>query len=75
VVPVATVRGREAVASLVNYGQQTHYDVQLRVFGDYANATWHRPGHAAEPLEAKKRGTTTEVFLPELGRMSVIVFG
>jgi hypothetical protein len=75
VVPAATVRGREAVVSLVNYGQQTHYDVQLRVFGDFTAAMWHRPGHAAEPLEAKKRGTTTEVFLPELGRMSVIVFG
>lgn len=74
VVPVASVRGREAIATLVNYGLSAHDDVQLRVCGDFGKAVLHQPGKSAVPLEAKKRGTQTEVFLPEIGRMAVIVF-
>jgi len=74
VVPVASIRGREAIATLLNYGLSTHDDVQLRIYGDFTKAMLHQPGKSAAPLEAKKRGMQTEVFLPEIGRIAVIVF-
>ena len=75
VVYTATRRGAQGIATLMNYGRQRIYDVQLRIRGNFKTATLHAPGSPAKPIEAKRRETMTEVFLPELGRMGVVVFG
>lgn len=75
VVYTASRRGTQSIATLMNYGRQRIYDVQLRVRGNFKTATLHAPGAPEKPLEAKRREAMTEVFLPELGRMGVVVFG
>ena len=74
VVYTASRRGTEALATMMNYGRSKMYDVQLRIRGRYKAAVLHTPEGAAKTLEARGREAMTEVFLPELGRMGVVVF-
>ena len=59
---------------VVNYGSPIDSDVEARVQGVFAKATLLRPDGAPMPLKTAKRGTTTEVFLPELRRVGAVVF-
>ncbi|MEP7364424.1 MAG: hypothetical protein ABI972_14310 [Acidobacteriota bacterium] len=74
VVYTASRRGPESIATLMNYGRSKMYDVQLRIRGHYKTAVLHTPEEGPKTLEARGRESMTEVFLPELGRMGVVVF-
>jgi hypothetical protein len=63
----------KALMIAINYGSPAH-DVQVRIQGVYGSATWVRPDGASTTLKASKRGTMTEVFLPDLNRMCVVQF-
>jgi hypothetical protein len=64
----------ERLAHLVNYGKPVTSEVQARVQGQYTRAVLHRPDGSPVTLKTAKRGTTTEVFVPELKRLGVLVF-
>jgi hypothetical protein len=68
------VRGK-ALAVVVNYGQALDSDFPVRVQGHHPSATLLRPDASPTPLKAARRGSTTEVFIPELKRLGVVVFG
>ena len=74
VVYAASRRGSDSIATLMNYGRSKMYDVQLRIRGRYKSAILHTPEAGTKTLEARGREAMTEVFLPELGRMGVVVF-
>ena len=59
---------------LVNYGSRIGDEIQVRVAGHFKSAELLRPGQPPRKLDAAKRGTTTEVFPPELGRVAVVRF-
>ena len=63
-----------AVVCAINYGSPIDMDFPARIQGHYTKATLLRPEAAPVPLKAAKRGTTTEVYIPELGRLGVVVF-
>jgi len=58
----------------LNYGAPIESEVQARVQGVFAKATLLRPDGPPIPLKTAKRGSTTEVFLPELRRVGTVVF-
>jgi hypothetical protein len=58
----------------VNYASPVRYPVLARIQGSYAKAQALSPDASPEPLEVGKRGTATEVKLPQLGRLTVVVF-
>ncbi|MEN6536611.1 MAG: hypothetical protein ABFD89_23345, partial [Bryobacteraceae bacterium] len=62
------------VVTTVNYGSPVDYDIPARVRGEFTKATLLRPDAAPLPLKPVKRGTTTEVIIPQLKRLGVIVF-
>jgi hypothetical protein len=70
----ASPRPRERLVHLVNYGSPIDSDVQTRVQGHYAKAMLLRPDAEPLTLQAAKRGTMTEVQVPELKRLGVVVF-
>jgi hypothetical protein len=77
VIPLAT-EGRkagEALLHLVNYGSRINREFQVRIQGHYAAAALHRPDGAAIQLKTARRGSTTEVFVPELACVATVVFG
>jgi hypothetical protein len=74
VVYTASRRGSESIATLMNYGRSKIYDLQMRIRGRYTTAVLHTPEAEPKTLEARGRETMTEAFLPELGRMGVVVF-
>lgn len=67
-------RQGERVLHVINYGSPIDADVQVRVQGHFTKATLLRPDAPPAPLQAAKRGATTEVFLPEIKRLAVVVF-
>jgi hypothetical protein len=67
------VRGRAAL-HVVNYASPVRYPVLARMQGSYAKAQALSPDASPEPLGVAKRGTATEVKLPQLGRLTVVVF-
>ncbi|BDC48856.1 hypothetical protein F183_A11720 [Bryobacterales bacterium F-183] len=72
VIAVATSGG---AAHLINYGtSSTKGEVQARIQGMYRKAVLHRPGLPSKELEAAVRGTTTEVFIPEITRIATVQF-
>ena len=70
----ASPRPRERLMHLMNYGSPINMEVQARVQGHFEKATLLRPDADPLPLQAAKRGTTTEVQVPELRRLGVVVF-
>ncbi|MBM3734942.1 MAG: hypothetical protein FJW39_04080 [Acidobacteria bacterium] len=64
----------EQLLLLINYGSAVNEEVQARVAGHFGSAELIAPGAAARPLKTARRGTTTEVFLPALGRCAVVRF-
>lgn len=72
VIAVATSGG---AAHLINYGTSaTRGEVQARIQGVYRKAVLYRPGLPSKDLEASVRGTTTEVFIPEITRVATVQF-
>jgi hypothetical protein len=67
-------RSGERLLHLVNYGSPIDMDVQARVQGHFTNATLLRPDASPMPLQAARRGSTTEVQVPALRRLGVVVF-
>jgi hypothetical protein len=67
-------RPRGAVLSVVNYGRGRRWETLVRVQGVYSRATLLRPDSESKELKVAKRGTTTEIQLPEMGRLGVVVF-
>lgn len=59
---------------LLNYAGVSRADMQVRMQGVFKSATLLRPGGEPLPLDASRRGATTEVFLPELGPVGTIQF-
>jgi hypothetical protein len=76
VIALATESPRpgERLLHLINYGSPIDTDVQARVQGHYSKATLLRPNGDPKPLQTAKRGTMTEVQVPELSRLGVVVF-
>jgi hypothetical protein len=70
----ASPRAGERLMHLVNYGAPIDMEIQTRVQGHYASATLLRPDADPVKLPVAKRGTTTEVQVPELKRLGVVVF-
>ncbi|HYI92765.1 MAG TPA: hypothetical protein VEX68_04420 [Bryobacteraceae bacterium] len=70
---IALVTG-ERMAHLVNYGSPIDMDIQARVQGHFSKATLLRPDGEPVALKVAKRGSTTEVEVPELRRLGVLVF-
>jgi hypothetical protein len=64
----------ERLLHLVNYGSPIDTDLQARVQGNFTKATLLRPDGAPVALPTAKRGITTEVLVPELKRLGVVVF-
>jgi hypothetical protein len=58
---------------LVNYGEPRDEDFPVQMQGLYRQATLLRPGKATLELKPVKRGTMTEVQVPELARLAMIV--
>ena len=70
----APVRGK-VLLLVANYGQPLDSEFPGRVQGNYTSATLLRPDAKPIPLKPARRGSTTEVFIPELLRFGVVVFG
>jgi hypothetical protein len=71
----------KGVAHFLNYGggpngvsRRDRREIQARIQGQYKTATLIRPDGPPINLEAKTRGTTTEVFVPELTRVGTVLF-
>lgn len=71
----ASPRAGERLMHLINYGSPIDTEVQARVQGNYAHATLLRPEAPPVKLPVARRGTTTEVQVPELKRLGVVIFG
>ena len=71
----ASPRPGEQLMHLLNYGSPIDSDVQARVQGHFSKATLLRPDGEPIALKPAKRGTMTEVEVPELRRLGVVVFG
>jgi hypothetical protein len=64
----------EILLHVVNYGSPARDEIQVRVLGHFRFAARNAPGESAIKLSTARRGTLTEVFLPELNRVAVIRF-
>ena len=64
----------KALLHVVNYSRPADLPVLARIYGNYSGATLLRPEH--EPLEVKvaRRGVQSEVAIPEMARVAVVVF-
>ncbi len=66
--------GGRALLVLINYGYQFYGGGALSsIQGNYTHATLLRPEAEPLPLPTFKRGTATEVRIPDLGRVGVLV--
>ena len=76
-IATATYAPRErgsAVLNVINYGSSSRWEVMARVQGVYSKAALLRPDVEPQPLRTARRGTTTEIQLPEFARLAVVVF-
>ncbi len=71
----ASPRKGERLLPLINYGAPIDTELQARVQGHFSKAQLLRPDAPPLTLPVAKRGSTTEVFVPELKRAGVVVFG
>ncbi len=70
--PPGANRGR-ALLHLINYGSRLEGEVLVAVQGSYSRAMLLRPGGPAQSLPTARRETATEVTLPGLERLAVVV--
>jgi hypothetical protein len=75
---IATARSASLRAGtqvvLVNYGGAFDRDTQVRVQGVYTKARVLRPDKPEMELKAAKRGMSTEVMIPEMDKVGVVLF-
>jgi hypothetical protein len=64
----------ERLVHLVNYGRAVDAEIQARVQGHFDSAQLIRPNGEPVSLKPARRGSTTEVFVPELNRLGVLIF-
>lgn len=63
------------IVHLLNYASRARTgDAQVRILGAYKTALLLRPGAAPVTIEASRRGSTTEVFVPDLAPVNTVVF-
>ena len=62
------------VLRLVNYGSPARADIMAHVQGVFTSATLLRPGDQPIALRTYRRGKNTEVMVPTLKRIAVVVF-
>ncbi len=76
VIPVAVKGERpgQALLHLLNYGAPVADEMQARIQGKFATAELLLPGKPPRKLATAARGATTEVFVPELGRVGTVRF-
>jgi len=67
------IKGR-AVLRTINYGDPMHWDLMAYVQGNYQSAVLLRPEAPPLRLKASRRGASTEVILPDLRRVGLVVF-
>ena len=72
--PQGANHGR-ALLHLINYGSALSSEMLAGIQGCYSRASLLRPEGAPLLLPTARRGTTTEVTIPELRRVAVVVFG
>ncbi|MEJ7609451.1 MAG: hypothetical protein WKF37_25045 [Bryobacteraceae bacterium] len=70
----ASPQSGEKLMHLINYGSPIDIDIQARVQGQFSKARLIRPDADPLMLETAKRGTMTEVQVPELRRLGVVKF-
>jgi hypothetical protein len=58
---------------LINYGSRLEGEVLVAVQGSYSRATLLRPEGLTQSLPAARRETATEVTLPDLERLAIVV--
>ncbi len=59
---------------VINYGSPVDRPVLAQIQGRFATATAFTPDREPFPLPVAKRGSASEVVLPELRRVAVITF-
>jgi hypothetical protein len=69
-----SARPREIVLSVVNYGRPLEDQTLVRVHGVFPRATMLAPDARPRELKAVKRGATTEIYLPPMRCLAVVVF-
>jgi hypothetical protein len=67
-------RPGEVVLSVVNYGRPLEDETLVRVQGVFSRATLLRLDGAAQELKATRRGAMTEICLPAMRCLAVVVF-
>jgi len=72
---VVALASGKGVLTCVNYGSPVDSAVQARISGKYSKATLLRPEAQSVELKPALRGGTTEVQIPELRRLGIVVFG
>lgn len=64
----------KGVLAVVNYSGPAREEVQAQMQGHYGRAVLLQPGAADKELKVARRGSCSEVFLPELERLGVVRF-
>jgi hypothetical protein len=74
VLPLVTQsRPREATLLLVNYGSPQRREFIVHVQGLFANARLERPEAASAEIKPSRRGTASEIVVPEINRAAVVI--
>ena len=68
------VTGRAAL-HITNYGQPADLPVLARIQGIFSRATLLRPEAGPLQLRVARRGSGSEVSIPQIGRLATVVFG
>jgi hypothetical protein len=66
--------GARPVLRLINYGSHARGEILARIHGGFHSATLLRPDGAPVTLRTYRRGNGTEVTVPELKKLAVVVF-
>ena len=73
IVLVTTGRTGETLVLLVNYGSPQRFEVTVHVQGLFSSARLERPEAATVALKPLRRGSATELRVPEIGRIAVVL--
>jgi hypothetical protein len=63
-----------AALHVINYGQPVDLPVLARIQGNFTQATLLRPDAKPLRVSVARRGTSSEVAIPQLGRVATVVF-
>jgi hypothetical protein len=71
----AVAMAGRAVLYILNYGRPQELPVLARIQGSFTKATLLRPEAVPQAVKLSRRGTSSEVTLPQLERAAAVVFG